>query len=242
MASIKDRARKAKTIFTLDTPSPTFLTPAWPLLPPSAATALLTTLTSLLTSLAALPPFHDKPHHILTGINAVTTHLEHLASHSSPPSIASTASSTTDKPARKPLAIFATRSDHPPAIFGHLPLLCSITATPLLPLPKSSDAKLARILRRPRIYAIAIFADTPGADSLSPFLRHETDNGIETLGIVAAPDAFKSAQAGWQDTRSKPVQTTVGPKQQKKREAEQAAHDDKDTKDGGDSKKKRRGQ
>ncbi|KAJ6263210.1 hypothetical protein Dda_1771 [Drechslerella dactyloides] len=207
MASLKDRARKAKTIFTLDTPTTTFLSPSWPSLPPTTAATLLTTLLTILH-----PPSqsstdietHDtdsKPTYI-ANINAVTAHLEHLTT-------------TSTKTAHRALAIFATRNDHPAAITSHLPLLCAISDTPLLQLPKGASDRLSRVLQRRRIYALAILDGTPAADTLRPYLA--ADDGTP-LGIVHPPDALADGGKKWLATRSSAVQTFIGPPKQKKRQ------------------------
>ncbi|KAF3938192.1 hypothetical protein ABW19_dt0202534 [Dactylella cylindrospora] len=231
MASLKDCSRKARTIFTLDTPSNSFLQPQWPDISPTVSNDILTKLLKILTDLQELqktststldgPPF-------LVGPNPVTIHLEQLASLSIPPTLPAASSKSkrkpkTNKPAvinstssklRKPLAVFVTRSDQPSQLHAHLPLLCSLSSTPLIPLPKNSEKKLVNVLKpdNGRVLFLLLFNDTQWIEELRGTILN--DDGEAVVGKVAAPDALKTGQ--WFDTRSVAVQTFVGqPKKRK---------------------------
>ncbi|EWC47053.1 hypothetical protein DRE_03815 [Drechslerella stenobrocha 248] len=216
MASLNDRARKAKTVYTLDTPSATFLTPEWPALSPQAASTILTALTTLLTDLQTLQPPADTNATapatlpgILVGVNSVTAHLEHLASLCIPAPLSTkphdpASKQKTPPPPPPPLAVLVARADQPTALHAHLPLLCAMTAA---------------------------------------FLAALTDEQGTPLGIVAQPDAFasgarKDGGASWLETRSKAVQTTIGEPRKRRKAGDNDTQDDPVRKD---ATKKRRG-
>ncbi|KAF3915320.1 hypothetical protein AA313_de0203834 [Arthrobotrys entomopaga] len=223
MASLKDRSRKAKTIFSLDTPTSTYLHPSWPSINPQTAASLLSALTTLLTDLQALQDAsndHNKPY-ILTGPNPVTFHLENIASTSLPSPLSSLNPTKTPKAIRKPLAIFVARSDQPSQLHSHIPTLCSLSSTPLIALPKLSEQKLVKILKPAsgRIYTLAIFHDTPGIETIKGMIYNDEGEIVE--GKVELPGMFKTAEVGWLETKSKAVQTFIGePKKQKRKEGE----------------------
>ncbi|KAK6543816.1 hypothetical protein TWF694_000546 [Orbilia ellipsospora] len=227
MASLKDRSRKAKTIFTLDTPTSTYLHPPWPSITPQTATSLLIALTTLLTDLRALQDASDDKKdddsqpYILFGTNPITSHLESLASSSLPPALSSLNPTKTRKTPRKPLVIFVNRSDQPSQLHSHIPTLCSLSHTPLIALPKLSEQKLVKILKPAsgRIHCLTVFHDTPGIESLKSIIYNDDGEIIE--GKVELPGMFESAEIGWLETKSKAVQTFIGePKKQKRKDSE----------------------
>ncbi|KAF3906256.1 hypothetical protein ABW20_dc0102465 [Dactylellina cionopaga] len=223
MASLKDRSRKAKTVFSLDSPTPTFLHPSWPDIASQTGVAVFAALTRFLTDLQVLQASSssdDRPHFLL-GPNPVTAYLEHLASLSVPVSLKKPNSisppQSPKKPIRKPLAIFVTRPDQPSQLHSHLPFLCSISSIPLIALPKGSEQKLVGVLKpsNGRVYMLAAFEETPGAEELRTALSDKEGNLV--VGKVEIPSVFKTADVGWLDTKSKAVQTFVGEPRRKKR-------------------------
>ncbi|EPS38338.1 hypothetical protein H072_7987 [Dactylellina haptotyla CBS 200.50] len=227
MASLKDRARKAKTIFSLDSPTSTFLTPQWPVIAPQTASAALAAITTLLTDLeelrASSSSSDDTKPNLLVGPNPVTTHLEQLASSSIPISLTkpgNAPSASPKKPVRNLLAVFVTRSDQPSQLHSHLPFLCSISSIPLIALPKTSEQKLVKLLKpsNGRVYMIAVFSDSPGSDVIRQALYNE-EGGI-IVGKVDLPDVFKTSQVGWLETKHKTIETFVGQPKKKRRQDE----------------------
>jgi ribonuclease P/MRP protein subunit POP3 len=158
------------------------------------------------------PPPPEIGKHILIGINSVTRHLEMLAARNA----ASTTpiaglrakepgvTANEDNERVRPLGMVILTHPKPflsPA-HAHLPTLIhlctlrpptsestsSFKATRLIPLATSTDARIASNLHIPRVGALAIFADAPGAKALEDFVREKIDT-TSCLWIDEAMDA-----------------------------------------------------
>ncbi|KAL6702487.1 RNase P and RNase MRP subunit [Coniothyrium glycines] len=118
--------------------------------------------------------------HLLIGLNSVTRHLEARAAATAPPTapISEKLESAHDNSAAKPLSFVVLTHPKPslsPA-HAHLPTLVhlasksspssSSSSTRLVPLSTSSDVRLATALHIPRVGALAVFEDAPGAKAL----------------------------------------------------------------------------
>ncbi|KAK6501590.1 hypothetical protein TWF481_009424 [Arthrobotrys musiformis] len=242
MASLKDRAKKSKTLFTLDTPTPTFSTPQWPDITPKTSstisTALLTLLSDLqeLQSTATTSPDTNIP--IISGINPVTAHLENLTPQFLPHSIPPLNSNNSNKEPRKPLAILATRSDAPSALLSHLPFLAAITSTPLLSLPKGTEQKLLKLLKPKSntVYTILLFHDTPEVSTLKSLIH----DGENTIGSVSLPGILSQSPV-WTETRCKSIQTSVGERKPKRKPEDAKKMDNTDASNPSSKKAKKEG-
>tara|TARA_R110002003_G_scaffold116_14_gene10182 strand:- start:7779 stop:8564 length:786 start_codon:yes stop_codon:yes gene_type:complete len=147
------------------------------------------------------PPAPEIGKHILIGINSVTRHLEALAAKNAPSSMPITAindeerkDETQGEKAAKndpePLSIVILTHPKPslsPAN-AHFPTLIHLSTlqqptssashtppTLLVPLPTTSDARLASALHIPRVGALAIFSGAPGAKALEDYVRERVD-------------------------------------------------------------------
>lgn len=158
--------------------------------------------------------------HILVGINSVTRHLEMLAAGSAPATMPSAVpttenstadeiASTKEKDVLRPLSMVIITHPKPCAstAHAHLPTLVHLStlqppssdaastpsipqATRLIPLATSTDARLASNLHIPRVGALAIFSDAPGAKSLEAFVRGK-------VGITSCPFIDEALAAKW---------------------------------------------
>ncbi|KAJ4363591.1 RNase P and RNase MRP subunit [Neocucurbitaria cava] len=146
------------------------------------------------------PPAPEIGKHILIGLNSVTRHLEALAAKNAPKTTPVAAlKSRGDEPEVKQnkekedlrrLSVVILTHPKPslsPA-HAHLPTLVHLStlsstapappqssnlATRLIPLPTSTDARLASKLHIPRVGALGIFEDAPGAEALEAFVREK---------------------------------------------------------------------
>ncbi|KAK6348257.1 hypothetical protein TWF718_006065 [Orbilia javanica] len=227
MASLKDKAKKAKTIFSLDTPTPTFLSPAWPEISSQTSSDAFTVLSKLLTDLQELQQSTstiegDGKPKILAGPNPVTAYLEHLVQLNVPTSLLKPSPKTENPPkdVRKPLAVLVTRSDQPSVLHSHIPFLCAAVSVPLVALPKGSEQKLVKILKPQNgsVYMLVVFEDTPGVEELRKLLLDE--DGQIIVGKVGMPEILQPSEAKWIETRSKVTQTFVGERRKGKRKGE----------------------
>ncbi|KAF3171376.1 hypothetical protein TWF106_006537 [Orbilia oligospora] len=227
MASLKDKAKKAKTIFSLDSPTPTFFSPSWPDISPQASSDAFAILSKLLTNLqelqqlttATATTIGDGRPKILAGPNPVTSYLEHLVQRSVPTSLLNPNSKpeTSQKEIRKPLAVLVTRSDQPSVLYSHIPFLCAAVSVPLVALPKGSEQKLVKVLKPENgsVYMLVVFEDTPGVEELTKLLLDE--DGHIIVGKVGMPEVLQPSEAKWLETRSKATQTFVGERRKDKR-------------------------
>ncbi|KAK6517978.1 hypothetical protein TWF506_005145 [Arthrobotrys conoides] len=224
MASLKDKAKKAKTIFSLDSPTPTFFSPSWPDISPQTSSEAFTTLSKLLIDLQELQQLTagDGRPKILAGPNPVTAYLEHLVQLTVPTSLLSSDSKTEKTPRkeiRKPLAVLVTRSDQPSVLHSHIPFLCAAVSVPLVALPKGSEQKLVKVLKPENgsVYMLVVFEDTPGTEELRKLLLDK--DGQIIVGKVGMPEILQPNEAKWLETRSKATQTFVGERRKGKRKS-----------------------
>ncbi|KAF1917380.1 hypothetical protein BDU57DRAFT_555251 [Ampelomyces quisqualis] len=157
------------------------------------------------------PPRPEIAKHLLIGINSVTRHLElRAARHSA--SVMPIAACKTETPSEQhsPGTLSMVIITHPkpstsPA-HAHLPTLVHLSTlkpsaptqpqdktTRLIPLATSTDARLASALHIPRVGALAIFADAPGAKPLEDFVR-------ERVGVTECPWIDEAMRAQWKGT------------------------------------------
>ncbi|KNG46196.1 rna-processing protein [Stemphylium lycopersici] len=146
------------------------------------------------------PPLPAIRNHLLIGLNSVTRHLEALASTKAPQTAIMSTEEDNDSP--QPLTMVLLTHPKPslsPA-HAHLPTLVHLStlsppsttatttatsttattpnstptpATRLIPLPTSSESRLASCLSIPRVGALALLADAPGAKALEEYVaRH----------------------------------------------------------------------
>lgn len=140
------------------------------------------------------PPRPAIGNHVLVGLNSVTRHLEALAAKTAPSTALAACREQEQEGAKalahndlRPLSMVVLSHPKPslsPA-HAHLPTLvhlCSLsrpcatpdsckTATRLVPLPTSADSRLASRLHIPRVGALGIYADAPGAKALEDYVR-----------------------------------------------------------------------
>jgi ribonuclease P/MRP protein subunit POP3 len=146
---------------------------------------------------------------------------------------AMTTDTTKEKDDLRPLSMVIITHPKPSAstAHAHLPTLVHLStikspldqattgqlhATRLIPLASSTDARLASNLHIPRVGALTIFADAPGAKALENFVR-------EKVGITACPFIDEALAAKWKginvknegggnQTKTKPNVTQKKPK------------------------------
>jgi ribonuclease P/MRP protein subunit POP3 len=152
----------------------------------------------------APPPPPEIGSHILVGINSVTRHLEALAARHAPKSMpvadvlvekdkqkkADDQLTEGEEQGTRPLSMIFLTHPKPSAspAHAHFPTLVHLstlqnpidttapkTRSRLVPLASSADARLATALHIPRVGALAIFANTPGAKALEGFVRDNVD-------------------------------------------------------------------
>jgi ribonuclease P/MRP protein subunit POP3 len=150
------------------------------------------------------PPAPEIGKHILIGINSVTRHLEALAAHHAPSTMPVAVSGTGEQDAiddPRPVSMVITTHPKPSSstAHAHLPTLVHLStlkssslpqATRLIPLATVTDPRLASILHIPRVGALAIFADAPGAQTLEVFVR-------EKVGVTECPWIDEAMAADW---------------------------------------------
>ncbi|KAH7408596.1 hypothetical protein DE146DRAFT_646688 [Phaeosphaeria sp. MPI-PUGE-AT-0046c] len=148
------------------------------------------------------PPPPEIGKHILVGINSITRHLEALAAQTAPPAMPG-AEARPNKEREQPRPISTLLVTHPkpsmsPA-HAHLPTLLhlstlasatSTSSTRLVPLSTATDARLAAALHIPRVGALAIFADAPGAKALEEFVQ-------EKVGLTECQWVDEAMSAKW---------------------------------------------
>ncbi|KAK6358318.1 hypothetical protein TWF730_007665 [Orbilia blumenaviensis] len=229
MASLKDRAKKAKTVFSLDTPSPTFLSPSWPDIPGQTSAAILKSLLKLLADLQELPPStsistspeeaaggttrRDGGYTLLAGPNPVTAYLEHLVQLAIPSSLPTTNNPNRHKPPpRTPLATFITRSDQPSILHSHIPFLCATASVPLIPLPKGSEQRLVKLLNPENgcVYMLLLFTDTPGIEELKGLLTISDNKNNNNNENNAGDEKLDSAGEGTGEQQQRQVVQLLG--------------------------------
>lgn len=136
------------------------------------------------------PPPPEIGHHILIGINSVTRHLETLAARNAPSTMPASTDEheTTEKASDDLRPISMVLITHPKPstsiAHAHLPTLVHLSTlnpasnpntTRLVPLATSTDARLSSTLHIPRIGALAILSNAPGAKALEDFVREKVD-------------------------------------------------------------------
>jgi ribonuclease P/MRP protein subunit POP3 len=165
------------------------------------------------------PPPPEISKHILVGINSVTRHLETLVARNAPATMPSavlatetndatmTTDTTKEKGDLRPLSMVIITHPKPSAstAHAHLPTLVHLSTTKspteqdiagqshvtrLIPLASSTDARIASDLHIPRVGALAIFADAPGARALNDFVR-------EKVGVTSCPFIDEALAAKW---------------------------------------------
>ncbi|EUC41232.1 hypothetical protein COCMIDRAFT_40560 [Bipolaris oryzae ATCC 44560] len=153
------------------------------------------------------PPPPPIGNHLLIGLNSVTRHLEALAAKTAP-STTLVASAQQHVPGDnlRPLSMVILTHPKPslsPA-HAHLPTLvhlstlsppsatpdAPLTATRLVPLPTLAESRLASSLHIPRVGALAIYADAPGARVLEDYVR-------EHIGVTECKWVPEALSAEW---------------------------------------------
>jgi ribonuclease P/MRP protein subunit POP3 len=181
----------------------------------------------------APPPPPEVGKHILIGINSITRHLEALAAQHAPPStpvVAANENLDEQNEPLQPLSIVILTHPKPSSspAHAHFPTLVHLstlqapssssaqttatttttnTAPPtrLIPMPSSTDARLASALHIPRVSALAIIADAPGAKALEAFVR-------DNVGATACAWIDEAVRAEWRGVNVR--SEVVGGKQQ----------------------------
>jgi ribonuclease P/MRP protein subunit POP3 len=134
------------------------------------------------------PPSPEIGKHILIGINAVTRHLEALAARNAPATMLASAdeNSTSDDEPPRPISMVILTHPKPSLspVHAHLPTLIHLSTlktqidtqpTRIVPLATSTEPRLSSALHIPRIGALAILANAPGAKALEDFVRENVD-------------------------------------------------------------------
>jgi ribonuclease P/MRP protein subunit POP3 len=178
------------------------------------------------------PPAPEIGKHVLIGINSVTRHLEALAAQHAPSTTPVAISRTEEQETApgmdnpRPLSMVITTHPKPSSstAHAHLPTLVHLStvkssslssqqATRLIPLATATDPRLASLLHIPRVGALAIFADAPGAQALEAYVR-------EKVGVTECPWIDEAMTAEWRGLNIK-NETAIGktkakPKAEKK--------------------------
>jgi ribonuclease P/MRP protein subunit POP3 len=162
--------------------------------------------------------------HLLVGLNSVTRHLEALAAKNAPSTapaanLRSTQESPTEKVASEdsPVGVLRPLSmvilTHPkPSLspaHAHLPTLVHLstvssspatpsTATRLIPIQTSADARLASSLHIPCVGALAIYEGAPEAKTLEEYVR-------EHIGLTECKWVDEAMSAEWKGLNVKSV-------------------------------------
>jgi ribonuclease P/MRP protein subunit POP3 len=134
------------------------------------------------------PPVPEIGKHILVGTNAVTRHLEALAARTAPSTFVDVVPEDESEEGHhlpRPLGIVLLTHPKPSTSLAHahFPTLVHLAnlksptsgATRLVPLATSTDTRLASTLHIPRVGALAVFAEAPGAKALEAFVRQNVD-------------------------------------------------------------------
>ncbi|KAH5502678.1 hypothetical protein HBI52_166310 [Parastagonospora nodorum] len=171
------------------------------------------------------PPPPEIGKHILVGINSVTRHLEMLAAQNAASTMPIAelkkdepdgAANKEEKHKYKPLSMVILTHPKPSlsTAHAHLPTLVHLSAVKpptstipseparLIPLATSTDARLASTLHIPRVGALAIFADAPGAKALEDYVRSRID-------ITTCPWIDEAMAAQWKGINVK-TETSIG--------------------------------
>jgi ribonuclease P/MRP protein subunit POP3 len=139
----------------------------------------------------APPPAPEIAKHVLVGINSVTRHLEALVVRNAPSTtpVATSKSQRLEYENGRPLSMVIVTHPKPAQSIAHahLPTLVHLsalhssstaspptttpTATRLISLATTTDARLASMLHIPRVGALAVFGGAPGARALEEFVR-----------------------------------------------------------------------
>ncbi|CAA9963456.1 RNase-P-pop3 domain containing protein [Pyrenophora teres f. maculata] len=149
--------------------------------------------------------------HVLVGLNSVTRHLEALAAKTAPCTapVANMRPASMDDSETKvltPLSMVILTHPKPslsPA-HAHLPTLVHLATlsptsttpsasnveTRLIALPTAADARLASALGIPRVGALAVYQDAPGAKTLQDYVR-------EHIGVTQCPWIDEAMSAEW---------------------------------------------
>ncbi|KAF1847396.1 uncharacterized protein K460DRAFT_402753 [Cucurbitaria berberidis CBS 394.84] len=174
----------------------------------------------------APPPPPEIGKHMLIGLNSVTRHLEALAARNGPSTspFATLKSDEKETGAKKagrqdvesgedsrPLSMVILTHPKPslsPA-HAHLPTLVHLSTlsppstpqsptatTRLIPLATSTDGRLASKLHIPRVGALGIFQDAPGAKALEDFVR-------ENIGLTECVWIDEAMKADWRGVNVK---------------------------------------
>lgn len=134
------------------------------------------------------PEIHS---HLTVGFNTTTRYLELLAQKTgsnihedndsgSLVAVKTPARSSLDSANIKPLvAVFVPRSDQPPVLYSHLPLLAkaaslavpSLPPTRIVSLPEGAEDRLKTVLGIPRVGMVGLIGGAPDASSLIEFIR-----------------------------------------------------------------------
>ena len=185
-----------------------------------------------------VPPLPVIASFLTIGFNSTERCLEAAAQSCVPASISDAVGIQDIQDKQTPLAaVFVDRSDYPPLVYSHLPLLVATASqnTPLEPqirliaLSKGAGTRLSAALHIPRTAIIGLGRDAPGARSLVNFIQDKVAP-IEVpwlLGVlevsylpvsISATTIMGSGPAG---TTSQPVKQPPVKKQKTKEQAPQ---------------------
>jgi ribonuclease P/MRP protein subunit POP3 len=153
--------------------------------------------------------------HLTVGFNATTKHLEHLVS---PQSSGVTAPPGQVTRPLKPLSVVflssppvtASSGNQIPVQFSHFPTLCSlasqrhetpVSSTLIIPLSQHSFSQIALQLNIPRLIALGVIEDAPGAAPLLSYMRGEGIQPVRNIWLENALQEERRAQAlQWMET------------------------------------------
>ena len=127
-----------------------------------------------------VPALPDIASFLTIGFNSTERCLETAAQRCVPASISKVVGTQDNHELQMPLAaVFVDRSEYPPIVYSHLPLLVATASlnTPsepqirLIALPKGAGIRLSTALHIPRTAIIGLGTDAPGARSLVNSIR-----------------------------------------------------------------------
>lgn len=143
------------------------------------------------------PPLPEIAQHITTGINSTTVHLEKsVCFRRLKPSSPTAPQPTTKSPNTLALIFLPTPpSTSPPLQFEHLPTLAHLSSEEpalIIPLPATAEKEIAAAVGLPRVSALGVMADAPGAEALIELCRRK----VKPMGLGWVKDAVRGQWRG----------------------------------------------
>ncbi|KAH7110554.1 hypothetical protein B0J11DRAFT_203857 [Dendryphion nanum] len=158
---------------------------------------------------SSAPPSPDLSAHLLVGLNSVTRHLTTLAQKTAPPTMpidlskGKNSESQADPRSPTPVSLLiiphASPSSSP--AHAHLPTLLYLSSLHsqnpprLICLPSTSESKLASALHLPRVGALGLLVDAPGAGPLVEYVQQH-------VGAVECKWIEECMKAEWQGVKT----------------------------------------